>query len=494
MKFLIILLLSVFSRYTYSQEVILKVINETVNKVAAEKCISFLASDKMRGRGTGTPEIDLAADYLAKEFKTGGIRKINDITNYFQEVEMIQPLAPSKINFTIEEDSFSYVDDLLMIYRGGLSYEGELVFVGYGQDKDFAGVDVKGKIVVSMTGTSDSTTGHTHTSEDLKAKQLRSKENGARALIEILTFKDVEWAALSDFLVEKATEVTFTNENGYIPHYWMRDSDSESLKKLMNEGKAYGRVIVQMPNPIPFSDNNVIGWIEGTDPKLKEEYVVLSAHYDHIGVFKTNRKDSIHNGARDNGIGTAAILLAGKALVKNPPKRSVIIMALCAEEIDLLGSEWYVRHPLVPLNQTVYNLNCDGAGYNDKRLMTVIDFNRTTADDMLKQASNHFGLKLVGDPEPQEDLYENSDNYNFAKKGIPSVNIAPGVKKFNRKLMKYYHRPSDEVSSLDFKYLEKFLRAFTYSAFLVANAEETPEWVPGDEFEETGKKLYSSKE
>ncbi len=249
-----------------------------------------------------------------------------------------------------------------------------------------------------------------------------------------------------------------------------------------------------MHEPIPFSDNNVIGWIEGDDPKLKEEYVILSAHYDHIGVFKTNEKDSIHNGARDNGIGTAAILLAGKALVKHPPRRSVIIMALCAEEVDLLGSKWYVNHPLVPLNQTVYNLNCDGAGYNNKRLITVIDLNRTTADEVLRQASSQFELKLTGDPAPSEDLYANSDNYNFARKGIPSVNIAPGVKKFNRKLMKYYHRPSDEVSSLDFNYLEKFFRAFAYSSYLIADTEEAITWTSGDEFEEAGKKLYGSKE
>ncbi len=226
---------------------------------------------------------------------------------------------------------------------------------------------------------------------------------------------------------------------------------------------------------------------------MKDEFIVLSAHYDHIGVFKTNGKDSIHNGARDNGIGVAAILLAGKALAKSPPKRSVIIAAFCAEEIDLLGSEWYVRHPLFPLHQTVYNLNCDGAGYNDKRLMTIIDFNRTTADNVLTRAANTYELTLSGAPEPSENLYENSDNFSFASKGVPSVDIAPGVRKFNKKLMKYYHRPSDEVGSLDFDYLEKFFMAFAYASYLIANEEQTPYLRPGDKFEKIGNQLYERK-
>jgi len=484
--------LSVFSRHACSQEGILGVINETVNKAAAEKCIAYLASDEMRGRGTGTPEIDLAADYLAKEFKAGDIRKLYDSIDYFQEVEMVRLTAPSKINFTLEKDSFNYVEDLLLLVGSNLSFDGEVVFVGYGNEIDFNDIEVSGKIVVSLAGTSEASTGMTYTSEDLRSKQFRAKEKGAIAVIEIMTFKDVQWSIISRWFVDRTSEITF--QNNYIPHLYLKESDSEAIKQLMKDGHASGSFTIERPDPVPFSDSNVIGWIKGTDPKLKEEYIILSAHYDHIGVFPTNKKDSIHNGARDNGIGTAAILLAGKALAKSPPKRSVIIMALCAEEIGLLGSEWYVRHPHIPLNQTVYNLNCDGAGYNDKRLMTVIDFNRTTADEMLKKAANQFGLELVGDPEPSEDLYENSDNFSFARKGIPSVNIAPGVKKFNRKLMKYYHSPSDEVSSLDFRYLERFFRAFTYSAFLIANGEGTPTWVPGDEFEEVGKKLYRSKE
>jgi hypothetical protein len=321
MKYLVILLYLYSSTISYAQSII-ETINETVNKDTAYQYVAYIASDEMKGRGTGTPEIDLVADYLSRVYHSVGIEPLSNATNYFQEVPMLQPQPPSDVELVIENDTFRYVHDLLMTYRGSVSYEGNLVFVGYGQDKDFAHSDVDGKVVVSWTGTSDSTTGQTYTSDQLVAKQLRAKENGAIALIEVLTFEDVQWSPLSEFLVERATQVDLINEKGYIPHWWMKDSGQNGIKELSSKGQVKGSFNVVIPEPIKFSDNNVIGWIEGTDPVLKDEYIVLSAHYDHIGVFDTDVEDSIHNGARDNGIGVAAILMAGKALAKHPPKRS----------------------------------------------------------------------------------------------------------------------------------------------------------------------------
>ena len=120
----------------------------------------------------------------------------------------------------------------------------------------------------------------------------------------------------------------------------------------------------------------------GTDPTLKNEWIVISAHYDHVGVKKNATPDSIFNGARDNAIGTVALLQAAKFFGKNRPKRSILFLAVTGEEKGLLGSEWYSNHPLIPLKQTVLNYNCDGAGYNDKSIATQIDFNRTTVDDI----------------------------------------------------------------------------------------------------------------
>ncbi len=201
LKTVIILILSVLFNQANAQEKILEVIRETVNKSDAEKCISFLASDEMRGRGTGTREIDLVADYLAKEYKNGGIKPVNTTLTYFQEVQLVQPHKPVNILFTVEKDTFRYEVDLLMTYRGSLSYSGEIVFVGYGQEKDFKDIDVSGKVVLALTGASDSTTGKTNTVEIQISKQLNAKKGGAVALIELLTLKDVEWSPLSEYLI-----------------------------------------------------------------------------------------------------------------------------------------------------------------------------------------------------------------------------------------------------------------------------------------------------
>ena len=159
----------------------------------------------------------------------------------------------------------------------------------------------------------------------------------------------------------------------------------------------------------------------------------------------------------------------------------------------MLGSSWYASHPAVPLAQTVYNLDCDGAGYNDKTIASLIDLNRTNVDALFTKACGAFGLGLKGDPVPEQDLYERSDNYNFAAKGVPAVDFSTGVKSFDAELMKYYHQPADEVASLDFDYLEQFFRAYVYSAFLIGNTSVRPFWKPGDKFEATGKSLYGVK-
>ncbi len=418
MKSRFVLLLLIIGEIAYAQETIPGTIESVVNKGDARACIYYLASDELRGRGTGTPEVDEAAEYLAMEYEKAGIRMLSGRSSFFQEVEMMRPHAPTEAKLIIGNESFTYKEDFLVSYGGKLDFDGEFVFVGYGNEDDFEKVNVADKVVVSFTGISNKSTAQSYTSDQLVAKQIRARDRGAAALIEILTFESVEWETLAEFLVYRSTDVSFRNVNGYIPHFWMKKPESEAVSRLIDQGKSNGKFIFQAPDPDEFVDNNVIGWIEGTDPELKNEYVVLSAHYDHIGVFETKGNDSIHNGARDNAVGVAAILLAVKAMVKQPPKRSVLIMAFCAEEIDMLGSDWYTRHPLVPLNQTVFNLNCDGAGYNDKSLMTVIDLNRTSANDLLRSGARQYGLELSGDPAPSEDLYSGSDNFIFALKGI----------------------------------------------------------------------------
>jgi Zn-dependent M28 family amino/carboxypeptidase len=145
---------------------------------------------------------------------------------------------------------------------------------------------------------------------------------------------------------------------------------------------------------------------------------------------------------------------------------------------------------VVPLNKTVFNFNCDGAGYNDVTMATIIGMERTTAEADLAKACQAFGLKAAVDPVPEQNLFERSDNYNFAVKGVPAITFAPGTKAFDADLMKYYHQPADEVGSLDFDYLVKYFRAYVYANILLANNPAAPTWKAGDKFEAESKKLY----
>jgi hypothetical protein len=368
-----------------------------------------------------------------------------------------------------------------------IQIQGEIVFAGYGSREDMEKAGVKGRIVVTFAGTANENNVAKAFMTDAPLKAQLAQELGAKALIEILALPGVPWPAIANRLSEE--KVSVKEEEG-IPHVWMRNSETPALTSLKETRRASGSLLIRGTNKKHILTRNVVGMVEGTDPKLKNEFVVVSAHYDHVGVNARSKPDSIYNGARDNAIGTVAMMATAKYLAKFPPKRSVIFIALTAEEKGLLGSAWYVAHPLVPLNKTVFNFNCDGAGYNDTTMATIIGLERTSVREDITKACSAFGLKAMQDPMPEHNLYERSDNFNFAAKGIPAVDFAPGTKAFDEELMKYYHQPADEVAGLNFDYLIKFFRAHVYACQLIANRAQAPAWTTGDKFEAVGKKLY----
>lgn len=241
-----------------------------------------------------------------------------------------------------------------------------------------------------------------------------------------------------------------------------------------------------------------MGWVEGTDAKLKDQFVVLSAHYDHLGVAKQpkmeeGKMDSIYNGARDNAIGTTAVIDAARYFVQHPPKRSVLFIAYTAEEIGEVGSKYFAAHPTIPLRQLIYNLNIDNASYNDTTIVTVIGLGRTSADDDIKKACTAFGLSAMPDPAPEQNLFDRSDNTNLAEKGIPSPTFSLGIKKFDDVIMKRYHQLSDEVGNFDLNYGMKYINSFILAGKLIADDATQPYWIKGDKYEPAWKELYGKK-
>jgi Peptidase family M28 len=241
---------------------------------------------------------------------------------------------------------------------------------------------------------------------------------------------------------------------------------------------------------------NIVAYVPGNDPILRREYIMLSAHYDHIGVADTpilaeGKEDSIFNGARDNATGTAAVIAAARYFGKHPAKRSILFVCFTAEEEGEIGSAYYTGHPLVPLAQTVFDLNVDNAGYNTTHAICLFGLGRTNADTMIKKACMEYGLAVFAEP-PGLELFERSDNFNLAQIGVPSPCFSLGMTAWDAKIDRYYHKVGDEVGNMDLNYIVRFIRAYILSAQYIADDPVQPRWTPGDPFENAWLSLYAS--
>lgn len=236
--------------------------------------------------------------------------------------------------------------------------------------------------------------------------------------------------------------------------------------------------------------SNVLGLVPGSDPALREEVVVLIAHYDHVGAGRqyqgATEADSIFNGARDNGMGVVALLGAAQALAAEPPARSVLLAAVTAEELGLRGSRYLADHLPVPLGNVVFALNTDAAGYSDTTVVTLIGHGRTTADSLLAVGAGRYGLRLLPDPAPDQNLFDRSDNVSFAARGVPAPTFTPGFRSFSDPgVARYYHHPRDEADEdFNFAYLHRFAQAYAHAARQIADTPARPRWTPGDPYAE----------
>jgi hypothetical protein len=473
-------------RSVFAQQNIPEEINKVVLQSEASAHLSFLAADEMRGRNAGTNELDIAANYIRTQFRINNVKEAPGTMEYFQFVDLAKYPPPSKGTAAIGDEQFTLKDNLLVLDGSSVEWSGEFVYVGYGSLEDIADKDLTGKMVLALAGSKE-TDNINKVYQVSREKYATLKKAGAAGLVEILPSFQMPWPALVNYFHKEKWSL---KEGQAIPFIWVKSQDLKSLS--LNKSKNIkGRLSIEGSKPQFFAGRNVAGWVQGTDPVLKNEYVILTAHYDHVGITVENEKsDSIFNGARDNATGTVALLQAAKFLSRFPAKRSVLFVAVTCEEKGLLGSQWYVKHPLVPLQNHVLNFNCDGVGYNDKKRVTSISLGRTNMDDLLAQAAKTYNFSLGGDPDPSEGFYERSDQVSFAREGIPALKLQPGLAKMDEEILKYYHRPADEFYSLDMEYITQFYRTFVYAVHLVTNDGRKPSWVGGDKFEEAAKKLY----
>ncbi len=413
-----------------------KLVEETVTKESIQAKIEFLASDEMRGRNTPSPELDLAARYLASHLKENGVKIIPGMDSYYQPVPMVESFPPSEGGLTVGDSLYSFDKALLMMSGESADLEGEIIYLNYGSEADFAGADVDGKIVVVRTGSSAKSTAYEAFEEGRKKKD-RAMKAGAISLVELYGSPQPTWKILRYYMgTAKVGLAEEKPEETSIPHVWLDDASGES-RSFFEEYEGSGSLSVKGAREDYFTTYNVIGVVEGTDKELKDEYVIFSAHYDHVGVGELNAEgDSIFNGTRDNAVGTVTVMEAVKNIGKYPLKRSVVFIFFTGEEKGLLGSEWYVNNPIIPLKETKLCYNADNGGYNDTTFAMIVGLERVTSADDMVSACEAFGLEGKPDQVLDQNLYMRSDHYSFADKGVPGVMFGMAATAFDEGIFK----------------------------------------------------------
>ncbi len=451
--------------------------NQGLKQITPEllkKYIDYLASDSMKGRNTPSRELDLAADYIAKEFESMGVQKVNG--SYFQNIPFCSKnldVAKSSLKISLGQESKSFnlkTDFTPFEMTADATVKSSIAFAGYGitapeyNYDDYKDIDVKGKIVLIMKhepAESDSKSpfdGEKDTKYSLLQSKLENaKRHGAIGLLVVtdplnhimLTPQGYPWPSLSKFMPQDNLPVEICIKEDQIPFAQVGDAVIKYLFSSVDSLKNIQKKIDSSNSPVSFQLNssecelttklkikdfvakNVVGYIEGRDKNLKNELVIIGGHYDHVGYMEKHKpgEDYIFNGADDNASGTAGVMAAAKAFtsINVKPKRSILFILFAGEEKGLYGSDYYVEHPLYPLDKSVAMLNMDMIGRNGNDTLQIdgFQFNPDLAKIMLKEAKN-LGLKQF---ESKEYLFERSDHYNFFKHGITAVDISSGLHK-----------------------------------------------------------------
>ena len=506
--------------------------------------LTFLADDLLEGRETGSRGYDIAAHYVSTQFMQYGLLPKGANGRFLQPVplkltRLDQDSPVMEIRRKSGTEKLTYLDDFSM--SGSLlddrsEITAPLVFVGYGiqapslKHDDYANINVKGKIVVMFGGKPSNfpTEEGAHFSNG-RLKNTTAAKYGAVGVITLQTP-----AAEKTFPFAKARDYRFIPSMGWVgpsgqaanelPAVQNRASLSlAASKKLFTEvseplDAMYAAAAANKPLPhmdlnlsvhlakrstrADLGSSNVVGMIEGSDPVLKNEYVVFTAHLDHLGVVKEKSGDNIFNGAMDNASGVATLIETARlfAQLDVKPKRSILFIAVTGEEKGLLGSDYFAQNPTVPLNAIVANINLDMP-------MLTYDFKSVVAfgaeHSSLKQAATtalkKMNLELMADPWPEQGLFTRSDHYMFVRQGVPSIFLVTGMSSFNPAekpdelwqefFKKHYHQPSDDLNlPLNFAAAARFAQANFSIALELANDAQRPTWNKGNFFGDTFRK------
>ena len=506
-----------------------------INEGVLRAHVEFLSSDELGGRGVGTEGDVLARNYMAAQLRAAGCEPGAADGGWLQPV----PILGIKSNVTKSLTArgakgtadFEAPTDYTAVAgspdANAAWDEAEVVFVGYGIDApeqnwdDFQGVDVRGKVLLVMNNdpsvSEESFAGKTRLYYGRWSYKF--EEAARRGAAGVMIIHTNESAGYPFQVIQSS----HGRENFWLPfeeakptiavRSWCSEAAAKTMCNLgghdLDELRARAEKGNQAPVPLGVTVNlaiqndrremqsaNVVGVLPGTDPQLKDEYVVLTAHFDHLGIGKPRGDDAIYNGAVDNASGCAGMLALARAAALLPERRrSMLFLAVTAEESGLLGSKYYAEHPTVDKKQLIANVNVDGLNvWGPTTDIEFIGFGKNSLSDVASKIAAARGREIKPDSQPDLGLFYRSDHFNFARIGVPAA-FFKGGKEFldqpaNRKRMKasyttvHYHQPTDELAKWwNFKGAVSDMRVLFNLLIETANADEAPTWTPGDEFE-----------
>lgn len=488
---------------------------ERITAEDLEALLTVIASDEMQGRETGTEGQRKAADFIAQKFSDLDLPRKGENNSYFQEIAYTaESWLKMKLSVNgVEQKNMRQFYAFPNTNSDMMLDVDEVLFLGYGIDdekySDYKGVDVKGKTLliyygepVKKNGVSRLTGTETPSdwSTDFRKKLRAAKKYGAKSVLIIDDKLQKNINENRRFLLSprmrigrgEQPEINYAN-NIFISTETAKAIIGSNFKKVVKARKKIAKKLraqsVTLPVDLKVTQerkikqligSNVLGYIEGSDPVLKDEIVIISAHYDHLGM----RGNSIFNGADDNGSGTSSVLEIAEALTEakkmgHGPRRTVICMLVSGEEKGLLGSKYYVENPLFPLAKTIVDINVDMVGrtddkHKDSNYVYVIGSDRLSTElhEINENANNAYTkLKLDYTYNAEDDpnrYYYRSDHYNFAEKGIPAIFFFSGTHAD-------YHRPTDTVEKIEFEKMETIARLVFYTTWELANRDKAIE-------------------
>jgi Zn-dependent M28 family amino/carboxypeptidase len=505
--------------------------------------IKVLASDEFEGRTPGTKGEELSVKYITDQFKQIGLKPGNPGGSYMQEVPLAGIKSEPGMSFTVgnKTTDLKYPDDFVATsarLQPDINIDNsDVFFVGYGVVApeygwdDFKDVDVRGKTLLMLIG--DPPVPDPKDPSKLDEKmfkgramtyygrwtykyEIAAKRGAATAIIIHETGPaGYPWQVVRSSWSKENFELDKPDKNmGAVEaRSWitldiakklLADSgqDFDALKKVAISKKFHpfalnAKCKIGIKQALrSFKSHNIIGKLEGNDPKLRGEYVIYTAHWDHLGKHPELQGDQIFNGAVDNASGSAAVmqLAAGFAKLNPPPKRSVLFMCTTAEEAGLLGAKWYVEHPLYPLEKTLADINIDSMNvWGKARDIEDLSFGLSTLDDMLAAAAKRQDRTAIANSRPQKGHIYRADSFEFSKAGVPSLYVGKGEHLLSRPEnaplaadefdSKDYHQVTDEIhSDWDLSGAVQDVQLLFEVGYQVANGEKFPDWRPDNEF------------